>query len=456
MTEEIKQSDAARLDGADWMSAAITVLLSLAVYLFTLAPDVTLENSGMLSTAGAYGGVAHPPGYPLWTIYSWLFARVLPWSNIAWRIGVGSAVAAALACGFAAVTVTLGGKVFMQDSTGFEHLTSRQKKSLRLVCGYVAGMTIALSSVVWKKAVIEDVWVLSLLLFTAMQFFALRWIIQPERKRFLGLAFLSLGLLLTSNQELIALLPGLVGVTMLGDRKLGRDLALTILPLGAILTHWSDFGLWTFFPDLLNRPIAIAFAILFALGLLFAIGTWRFATTWKFALLCHGCFILGLSLYFYLPLPSMTNPPMNWGYPRTVECFFHVLSRGQYDRVAPTLNFGAYAKPLWLFIKTGGHEIGWLYVFLAALPFLQIRKVNHFARKWLYALVIMFVCTGLVLVAELGPSPDRQMLELAKTYFMPSLAIVSILAGLGLMLTIRRKNQPSPSNDALRNFTALK
>ena len=30
------------------------------------------------------------------------------------------------------------------------------------------------------------------------------------------------------------------------------------------------------------------------------------------------------------------GPPMQWGYPRTVEGFFHALSRGQYEKANPT------------------------------------------------------------------------------------------------------------------------
>ncbi len=64
----------------DWLSFLITTALVLMVYFYTLPPEVTLENSGILSTTAMYGGVAHPPGFPLWTIYAWLFIRLLPFS----------------------------------------------------------------------------------------------------------------------------------------------------------------------------------------------------------------------------------------------------------------------------------------------------------------------------------------------------------------------------------------
>src|SRR5437773_5186212 len=87
------------LQPTDWLSFWITTTLALAVYLFTLAPEVTLEHSGELSTAAKYAGVAHPPGYAFWTLYAWLFTKLLPFSNIAWRVAVSSAVAGLLARG---------------------------------------------------------------------------------------------------------------------------------------------------------------------------------------------------------------------------------------------------------------------------------------------------------------------------------------------------------------------
>ena len=48
----------------------------LAVYLLTLAPEVTLRYSGILATSAKYGGVAYPPGFPVWTLYSWLLQTV--------------------------------------------------------------------------------------------------------------------------------------------------------------------------------------------------------------------------------------------------------------------------------------------------------------------------------------------------------------------------------------------
>src|SRR5882724_742676 len=76
----------------DWLAFGITVAVALGGFLFTLAPEVTLESSGVYATGARYAGVNCPPGLPLWTLYAWLFTKLLPFHNIAWRIGVSSAV----------------------------------------------------------------------------------------------------------------------------------------------------------------------------------------------------------------------------------------------------------------------------------------------------------------------------------------------------------------------------
>jgi len=46
---------------------------------------------------------------------------------------------------------------------------------------------------------------------------------------------------------------------------------------------------------------------------------------------------LGVSFYIYMPIVSdLRNPPMNWGYPRTWEGFKHAITRGQYEKLAPS------------------------------------------------------------------------------------------------------------------------
>ena len=97
----------------DWLALAITFGVVWTVYLLTLAPELTLEDSGELVTGAFYAGIPHPPGYPVWSIYSWLWTALLPIGNMAWRVSVGQAFSGAFACGLLALMVSRGSSMFM-------------------------------------------------------------------------------------------------------------------------------------------------------------------------------------------------------------------------------------------------------------------------------------------------------------------------------------------------------
>ena len=90
----------------DWLAAVLTFAIVGVVYFASLAPELTLEDSGELVTGSFYAGIPHPPGYPVWTIYSWLWTVLVPFGNMAWRVGLAEAFAGATACGLLALTVS--------------------------------------------------------------------------------------------------------------------------------------------------------------------------------------------------------------------------------------------------------------------------------------------------------------------------------------------------------------
>src|SRR5882757_13873 len=98
----------------DWLALLIAFGGVWITYLITLAPELTLEDSGELCTGSFYAGIPHPPGYPFWAIYSWLWTVILPMGNVAWRVEVGEAFAAAMACGMVAMMVSRGSSMLIE------------------------------------------------------------------------------------------------------------------------------------------------------------------------------------------------------------------------------------------------------------------------------------------------------------------------------------------------------
>src|SRR5213592_737898 len=93
---------------SDWFSCLFTFLVMWVIYFLTLAPEVTLEDAGELITGSVYAGIPHPPGYPVWTLYSWLWTVLVPVGNMAWRVALAQANAGAVACALIALIVSRG------------------------------------------------------------------------------------------------------------------------------------------------------------------------------------------------------------------------------------------------------------------------------------------------------------------------------------------------------------
>jgi hypothetical protein len=310
-------------DGTDWSAFWLTSLLTFTVYWFTLAPEVTLEHSGMLATAAFYGGIANPPGYPVWCMYAWAFTKIIPFSNVAWRVAVSSAFAGAVACGLIALMVSRGGAEILEGLRGFEQQEEKEDRHLRVISASVAGMALGFDSAFWERAVVVDVWPLSILFFAMVICLMLRWHYSPEQRRHLYAAVFGYGLALCNSEALAVAAIGFEFMVVFTKPALGRGLFVfaTLMLATTSIGYWfkllPDFWagvtqiqwIWPVYP-LVGVIVALVSGILI-------IKTSAIFTEWRKVLGCIFCLMLGLLPYLYLPIASMTTPPGNWGYPRT-------------------------------------------------------------------------------------------------------------------------------------------
>ena len=123
----------------DWLTLALTFAAVWIGYYLTLAPEVTLEDSGELATGSYYAGIPHPPGYPFWTIYTWLWTVLVPFKNVAWRVALGEATAGALAAGLLGLLVARGSSLLMEGIEDLREMAGRWENAICLVAGFVAG-----------------------------------------------------------------------------------------------------------------------------------------------------------------------------------------------------------------------------------------------------------------------------------------------------------------------------
>lgn len=430
----------------DWITFALTTLLVFIGYYYTLAPDLGLEDSGELAVGSFYAGVPHPPGYPVWTIYTWLFT-LIPFSNIAWRVALSSAVAGSFACGMLALMVSRGSSLLLEGLPEFKGLERRLEEAICLVSGFVAGMLLGFNGIAWSQAVIVEVYTFSVLSYMAVLVCLFRWIYAPEQRKYLYWTFFWFGICFTNHQTLIVAAVGLEIAVLAAYPKLGRDMFIgnsVFFLLGLVA---KGAGVLTTFDQ--NLPLFIVY-ILVGIGslavagyMLSKVGPPKFQLHWGWlpwsrewtpVAICLGLWLLGAAFYFYMPLASMTNPPMNWGYPRTEEGFFHALTRGQYDKTNPTDSLGKFFGQIGMYHDVAIDEFSLVYLLIGVVPFLFWAHMHKREKAWLTGLISMYLLLSFLLLILLNPSIDKQSRDQTRVFFIPAHIVLALLIGYGVTL----------------------
>src|SRR5882672_7108094 len=210
----------------DWLTLLITFAAVWIGYYLTLAPEMTLEDSGELATGSFYAGIPHPPGYPVWTIYTWLWTVLLPIKNIAWRVALGEATGGALACGLLGLLVSRGSSLLMEGIEDLKAMTGRWESAICMVSGFVAGTLVGFNGFMWSQSVIVEVYAFSVASFMVVLLCLLRWIYAPHQRRYLYYALFFHGICFTNHQTLIVAAMGIEVAIAAANFRMGRNLFL--------------------------------------------------------------------------------------------------------------------------------------------------------------------------------------------------------------------------------------
>ncbi|MGA3181597.1 MAG: DUF2723 domain-containing protein, partial [Verrucomicrobiota bacterium] len=165
----------------DWWALGICFAIVAAIYCWFLAPEVTLEDSGELSTGSFWAGIPHPPGYPFWAIYSWLWTQLVPFGNVAWRVELGDAIAEAMGCSLIALMVSRGSSMFMESIEELRGIVGKWENAICLVCGVTAGLLMALDDTMWfESEAINRISLFGVPWVILMLLSLMRWIYAPR------------------------------------------------------------------------------------------------------------------------------------------------------------------------------------------------------------------------------------------------------------------------------------
>ncbi len=186
----------------------LVFFISLSIYLRTMAPTIGPIDSGELSLVCNYLGIAHPTGYPLYTLVGRLWVFILPFGELAWKLNLLSAL-------FMALSVSWLYRILM-------NLEVREEIS------FSSSLIYAFSPVIWQQAVFLEVYALTALLAMMLLWLAVRYHKNHDQKYILLGSFVA-GLGLGNHLSLLWLLPGLL--VLVFSKSLKTNLRILILGL---------------------------------------------------------------------------------------------------------------------------------------------------------------------------------------------------------------------------------
>lgn len=255
----------------------------LVFYLYSLCPDVYLIDSGELATVSYALGIAHPTGYPLYTLISYFFAH-LPGEPIR--------------------NLNLLSALFSVAAAAVLYITARRVTNNPSLSAAVTAL-FAFSPTIWRTSITNEVYPLTGL-FAVLVIYLLY---QDNSERILYLIMYSIGLALTNHIIFFSLaLPVLIYIAIVYRPRLKQVLAgLLFLMLGLTLYLY-----------IITRTIGgadIAWGNPYNLQRLFWHVTGKQYQVWMFSLspaevwqnLINGMRILSRDLLYLLILPSLAG-----------------------------------------------------------------------------------------------------------------------------------------------------
>jgi hypothetical protein len=391
---------------AELLCAGAVFLVALFLYSWTLAPAVTLTDSGELIVVAHGLGVAHPPGFPLWVVLAHL-ASLVPFGNVAVRINFVSALFAALASAMLTLVVAelLIAASYLAASKRRKKGAQRRKKAAPYATGPAkekdsatgrllvltpvigAGLLMAFSRTLLSYATIAEVYTLNTLLVLVIFFLMLRWrrCIMADRSRIGTAMEAGKNTLAVTVHDNFLYAAALVFGLALGVHHVTVAL---ILPAVAVIVYRTEGP--RFF-----RGRRLIYAALISVGAMVAV-------------------------YTYLPLAASRAPVINWGNPHSLEeIWWHITGR-QYQV------FFSFTPKI---VGEQSVEFGRMALRLA-LAFAGFGSAFKRDRTTFWFLLV-------IVAADLAYALSYYIAEDKDAYYLPTFISIAIAAGFGIRWLIQ-------------------
>lgn len=403
----------------------LTGITSFFLYLITIAPSVVQIDTGELATVQATLGIAHPTGYPLFTIFGYIFSLLpFPFSKI-FQLNL----LAAIYCAFAVSIFSFTAKLVLDNLTSFQYFKTVKEKSkkkkdsaksktqvvtssfelsetTKIISAVFSGLFLALSRTFWFQSTSVEVYSFHLLLITTIILLLLKAFIFADKennfsKHWIFFA-ISLALGFTNHMTTLLIIPGVAFLYFTQNGFKTKSFKQII------------FMLLIFFPIL-------------------------------------------VLVYSYLPIRASQSPSLNWGNPIEWERIIRHISGQQYqvwlfsstEAAAKQFNYFVANLPkefsLTLLILVAGLIVSFLYarkffifniiVFLSTVLYSINYDINDIDSYFLLAYI------SLAFFAAIGISQIILFTAKGKMNIIVPISILILLLGIQFYSSYETVNQ---------------
>ncbi len=408
--------------------ALLVALIAALVYVSTTPATIHADDSGETVVGCFRLDVPHPPGYPLYSLLGRIFCFI-PMGSLAWRVNLLSVLLGAATVFLLVILIRLLARRIFPAAGSWTSV---------LIAG-VAALLLAFSRNFWLQSTGAKGGVYTLntvvlavcfiLLFQAAAYVAgrdrpevmLRLISERREEKYLYPLFFLLGLGMTNHLPSVFVfsLAFMIGILHLLQPMISRRRATGV----SFLLLISAAAIYLIFPGMV---LFIPPVLLLLLSLVRP-RVCRF----KLSIFLIICFLLGLSIYLYLPLRAAQGPPINWYSPTKLARFLDVIMRRPYLEGEKLVDkdWVQLLRQLGQYLLTFKNEFNYLSSFFGLLGLAWLlRRGRRVLWTPLLAGYLMLVAAAVVY-----PSFQEKLVWVLDNYFLPANMIFAVFIGLGLL-----------------------
>ncbi|MDI6641320.1 MAG: DUF2723 domain-containing protein, partial [Elusimicrobiota bacterium] len=368
--------------------ALLTSILVFGIYLFTIFPTIApYRDAGEMVSVAYTLGVAHPPGYPLYTLLGKIWLLVLPIGNFAYRMNLLSAIFSALTAFVFAIAIkdlniilNLHTEITRWRDSARQNRSEASNTSPYITC--LLAILLSTSYLQWYLSLVSEMYTVNTFFVVLLLAIVFKFTLTNQQKYLYLFAFIS----------------GLGVANRL-------DLVLFVIPLSVYL---------------LFRRKTIKFAFGF------------------------GCvFLLGFSAYLYLPLRSAQYPLLDWNHPATLQKLYSTLTRKTHGGTLDLLST-AYASGenffygILFYIKHLFFRFAFLPLPLGIFGIFKLFRLN---KKLSIAILTAFFLSGPVFIYLSNMPPNPHALAILEAHFLMPNVIFAIFVVVGIFSLVKFINR---------------